>query len=158
MSKPNALRILQKLEIDFDVVDYQYDASRSSIDWIASQKDIPIDSIYKTLICKGNKTGLIVALVAGNRSLSLKKLAVLSCNRKVSLVKLDKLQSLTGYLRGGCSPLGLKRTAPVFVGPDILNLDRVYVNAGRRGVLFSCTPEALITVCKASISEIYQVT
>ena len=146
MKKTNAIRILSQKKVDFDTVTYVYDSENLSVEKIAAENGLALELIYKTLVLKGDKTGIIVALVAGNASVSLKKLASLSGNKKMAMVAVKDLQQQTGYIRGGCSPIGMKKNYPVYISEEAQHLEKMYINAGTRGILVGVSPTALQTI------------
>ncbi|MCP4443420.1 MAG: Cys-tRNA(Pro) deacylase [Aureispira sp.] len=154
MKKTNAIRLLQQQKIEFDTIEYTYAEGDLSIEQIAIDNQLNITKIYKTLVVKGNNTGVVVAVVAGNESLSLKKLSKLSGNKKMAMVPVKELQQLTGYIRGGCSPVGMKKAFAVYISDQAQKLDWVYVNAGLRGLLFGCTPQDLLKVSNGQWADI----
>ena len=154
MKKTNALRILDQQKIQYETLEYSYDSENLDVAKIASDNGIPLETIYKTLVLNGDKSGTIMALIAGDRQVSLKKVAMASANKKVEMAAVKDLQQLTGYVRGGCSPLGTKKAFPIYLDLSAQNRDKIYVNAGARGLLFSCTPQDLVTVCNAEWADI----
>jgi Cys-tRNA(Pro)/Cys-tRNA(Cys) deacylase len=140
MKKTNAIRILEQKEIDFDTINYTYDCKNLNVEQIAADNNLELDQVYKTLVLKGDKTGLVIALVAGNASLSFKKLAAVSGNKKMGMVGVTDLEKYTGYIRGGCSPIGMKKEYPVFISEEAQELEKMYINAGTRGVLVGLAP------------------
>lgn len=154
MTKTNAIRILQSQKIPFDLITYTYDANNLNVADIANNNNLPVAQVFKTLVAKGNKTGIVVALVSGDKSLNFKLLAKASGNKKITLVAVKDLLALTGYIRGGCSPLGMKKQFPVFIDKAALAFDTIYVNAGKRGILIGIEPEQLAGVCLGTFVEI----
>lgn len=156
MKKTNAIRLLEQAKIDFELIEYQYDPENLDVAKIAADNELKLAKIYKTLIAKGDKTGPLVAVVPGDHSLSLKKLAGLSGNKKIALLRAKDLQKTTGYVRGGCSPIGLRKALPVYIDERAIQLDQLFVNAGTRGLLFGCAPKALQSLAKAELGDICQ--
>lgn len=154
MKKTNAIRLLIQQEIDFEVVAYTYASEDLSVTTIAEENGLALESIYKTLVVKGDKTGVVVALVAGHQVLSLKKLADASGNKKMALLPIQELPKQTGYIRGGCSPIGMKKDLPVFIDQQAQQHQQIYVNAGKRGLLFACSPMDLQLVSAAQWADI----
>ncbi len=151
MKKTNALRLLDQQNIDYQTVAYEYDPDNLDVAHLAEQNGLALPQIFKTLVCKGDKTGPVVAVIAGDRQLDLKQLAKASGNRKMALVPVKDLQSLTGYIRGGCSPIGMKKDYPVFVDRHALNHETIYINAGQRGLLVGLAPKELINTVSAEL-------
>jgi Cys-tRNA(Pro)/Cys-tRNA(Cys) deacylase len=154
MKKTNALRFLDKKNISFNILEYSYDSENLSVIQIAEDNNLQLSQIYKTLVLRGDKTGLIVALVAGGRSLSFKKIAKASANKKISLLPIKDLQRYTGYIRGGCSPIAMKKNFPVYISAEAELLDLFYVNAGARGLLAAINPLDLLKVTLAQWADI----
>lgn len=152
--KTNAIRILERHQIDYDLIHYTYDPENLSVEKIAQENDLPLETIFKTLVAKGNKTGVMVAVIPGNKSLDYKTLAKASSNKKVTLVPLKEIQNLTGYIRGGCSPIGMKKAYPVFIDTAAMRLEKIYINAGARGLLIGIKSKDLQVVSKAQIESI----
>ncbi len=154
MKKTNALRILDQQKIAYDTVEYEYDSENLDLAKISADNGFVLEEVYKTLVLTGDKTGVLVAVVAGHHSLSLKKMAAVSGNKKVEMVAVKDIQTLTGYIRGGCSPIGMKKNFPVYIDETGKNLTAFFVNAGVRGILFSCKPQDLLKVCKGEWADI----
>lgn len=154
MKKTNALRILDQLKIDYEILEYKYDSEQLDLIKIAADNDLSIEKIYKTLVLIGDKTGVIVAVVSGNHQLSLKKIATVSGNKKVEMAPIEDLEKISGYIRGGCSPLGMKKKYPLFLDANGKSLEKIFVNAGTRGILFGCSPSDLEKACGGIWSDI----
>lgn len=154
MKKTNAIRLLQQKKITFDAVNYVYDSENLNVSKIAEDNNLALEQIYKTLVLEGDKTGIIVALVAGNQSLSLKKIASISNNKKVAMLAVKDLQKHTGYVRGGCSPIGMKKQYPVYISEEAKNLEKLYINAGTRGILVGLAPNDLYDLAQAKWAEL----
>lgn len=152
--KTNALRILEQNKIPYDIIEYTYDAENLNVAKIAEENGLALAQVYKTLVAKGDKTGIMVAVVAGDKSLSLKKMAAVSGNKKIALVPVKDIQGLTGYIRGGCSPLGMKKQFPSYFDQSAKEFDKIYVNAGVRGVLFGCAAEDLVHIAAGQWADI----
>lgn len=152
--KTNALRRLDARKVQYETVEYQYDAEDLSVEHIAAENGLPLERIFKTLVAKGDKNGVAVAIVPGHKNLGFKALAQVSGNKKMTLVPVKEIQSLTGYIRGGCSPIGMKKDYPAYLDTSALAYDVIYVNAGQRGLLVGLSPEALQQVTGAVVGEI----
>jgi len=144
MKKTNAIRILDQRKITYDLFEYTYDPENLSAEKIAKANQLEVNTVYKTLVAKGDKTGVIIAVLPGHESLNLKALAKFSNNKKIALVPVKNLLGLTGYIRGGCSPIGMKKDFPVFISGGILDIDFAYINAGKRGLFIKINAEDLI--------------
>lgn len=152
--KTNAARILDQSKISYELKEYTVDETDLSALNVAGKVGLPIEQIYKTLVARGDKTGVIVACIRGDYELHLKSLASLSGNKKVEVVPLKEVQPLTGYLRGGVSPIGMKKHYPVFIDLDINYHNAIAVSAGLRGLQLFLSPADLITVTKAQLGMI----
>lgn len=154
MKKTNAIRILEKHKVSFDTVTYSYDENDLSVEKIARDNQLELAQVFKTLVAKGDKSGVLVAVVPGHCVMDFKLMAKASGNKKVRMIPKAEIEGLTGYIRGGCSPLGMKKNFPVFIDEIALQFDRIYVNAGTRGVLFGIAPADLQRVSQARIESI----
>ncbi len=154
MKKTNAIRLLQQKKVTFDRIEYTYDSENLNVQKIAEDNGLTLTHIYKTLVLKGDKTGVFVALVAGDASLSLKKMAAVSQNKKVAMLAVKDLQKHTGYVRGGCSPIGMKKQYSVYISEEAKDLEKLYINAGTRGLLVGLVPKDLYNLAQAEWVEI----
>lgn len=143
MAKTNALRLLDKEGIEYRTVEYIYDSENLDVAQIASDNGLELAQVFKTLVCKGDKTGIVVAIVPGDCQLNLKSLAKASGNKKIAMLPLSELTATTGYVRGGCSPLGMKKKYPVYIDESGQDWDEILINAGSRGTLFGSDPKVL---------------
>ncbi len=154
MKKTNAIRILDQRKITYDLLEYTYDSENLSVDKIAEANQLEVKTVFKTLVAKGDKTGIIIAVLPGTESLNLKSLAKYSNNKKIALIPVKDLQNLTGYIRGGCSPIGMKKDFPVFISTSALELKYVYINAGKRGLFIKIDTNDLVKTVDATVCEI----
>lgn len=152
--KTNAARILDQSKIPYELKEYPVDESDLSALTVAQKVGLPIEQVYKTLVVCGDKTGVILACIQGDHELHLKNLAVLSGNKKIEVVSLKEVQPLTGYIRGGVSPLGMKKSYPVFIDSAIKKQEKVTISAGLRGLQLFLRPLDLILVTKAQLGMI----
>lgn len=152
--KTNAARILDKGKIPYELKEYLVDESDLSAIAVAQKVSLNIEQVYKTLVARGDKTGVIVACIQGDHELNLKGLAALSGNKKVEVVSLKEVQPLTGYIRGGVSPIGMKKNYPVFIDSIITKQEKVAVSAGLRGLQLFMSPDDLISITKAQVGVI----
>lgn len=152
--KTNAARILDQTKITYVLKEYLVDESDLSAITVAHKVGLPIEQVYKTLVARGDKTDVIVACIQGDHELHLKGLAALSGNKKVEIVSLKEVQPLTGYIRGGVSPIGMKKNYPVFLDLSIESQELVAVSAGLRGLQLFLSPIDLISVTKAQLGNI----
>jgi len=148
---PNAARILARMGIKFELRDYQVDEEDLSAENVAGKVGLPHDQVWKTLVARGDRTGVLLAVLAGSATLDLKSLAKLSGNRKTETVPLKEVQPLTGYVRGGVTAIGGKKDYPVFVDETIEAFDRVAVPAGVRGTQIVLTPGDYLRASGATV-------
>ncbi|MCF0190081.1 MAG: Cys-tRNA(Pro) deacylase [Marinilabiliaceae bacterium] len=153
-NKTNAARILDKAGIPYELIPYRVDENNLAADHIANELGEDINQVYKTLTLKGDKTGIFVCVVAGNREVDLKKAAKASGNKNADLIPLKELLPTTGYIRGGCSPIGLKKPYPVFLDERIVEHERVYISAGQRGLQFLISPQDIAKAVSATFANV----
>ena len=149
--KTNAARMLDRLGIPYELLTYPVDESDLSATHVAEVTGIPLERIYKTLVVRGDRTGVFMAVVPGAGELDLKAAAAASGNKRAEMVHLKEVFDLTGYVRGGCSPLGTKKPYPVYCDESILHHEHVCVSAGRRGEQLSLAPADLIRAAAATV-------
>jgi Cys-tRNA(Pro)/Cys-tRNA(Cys) deacylase len=152
--KTNAARLLDELGIAYELIRYEPDPDDLSAERAAADTGIPPERMYKTLVARGDKTGVIEACLPAGRELDLKALASASGNKSVSLVSVKELTSLTGYVRGGCSPIGGRKEYPVFIYGEAAKHERIAINAGARGALFLISPDGLVSAVGATLADI----
>jgi Cys-tRNA(Pro)/Cys-tRNA(Cys) deacylase len=144
MKKTNASRILDSKFISYKLVEYEVDETDLSAVSLAKKIEEDIEQIFKTLVLRGDKTGVFVAIVPGNAEVDLKKAAKISGNKNCAMVHQKELLPLTGYIRGGCSPLGMKKPYPTYIDETCQLFGYIFVSAGQRGLQFKINPEDLI--------------
>ncbi|MCX7780638.1 MAG: Cys-tRNA(Pro) deacylase [Negativicutes bacterium] len=154
MKKTNAARILDGLGIRYELREYEVDENDLSAANVAAKVGMPPEQVFKTLVARGDKTGIVMACVPGDAELDLKELAAASGNKKVEMVALKEVQPLTGYVRGGVSPLGAKKRYPVFVDESIELWPVIAVSAGVRGCQIVLDPRELIRAVEAKTAAI----
>jgi Cys-tRNA(Pro)/Cys-tRNA(Cys) deacylase len=150
----NAARILQRLGIHFQLREYEVDEADLSAENVAGKVGLPLDQVWKTLVARGDRTGVLFAVLAGSATLDLKALAKLSGNRRVETVPLKEVQPLTGYIRGGVTTLGGKKDYPVFVDETIALFDVVALSAGVRGTQILIAPADYLRATGAAVGAI----
>lgn len=153
MKKTNAARILDKEKISYKLHGYQVEEDDLSAGNVANKVGWPLEKVFKTLVAKGDKTGVVVACLPGGDELNLKALANQSGNKKVELVSLKEVLPLTGYIRGGVSPIGLKKNYPVFIHESAFNYDAILISAGMRGQQIEINPKDLQKVTQANVGQ-----
>lgn len=154
MKKTNAIRMLDRLKIPYELIEYVVDEADLSAVHLAETAGIPIELVYKTLVLEGDKNGYFVCIVPGGEEIDLKKAAVASGNKKAAMIKMKDIELLTGYIRGGCSPLGMKKAFPVYMDETALNQPRIYISAGVRGMQIKLAPNDLLNACNCSTAAI----
>ena len=154
IKKTNAARILDELKIKYELKTYPVDEEHLDAVHVAKEVGMPPEQVFKTLCVRGDKTGVIFAVIPGNGELDLKALAKVSGNKRCELVQLKEVLPLTGYIRGGCSPLGAKKKYPVFMDETSRKFDYIAVSAGMRGMQILATPGDLIRATGASVDSL----
>lgn len=152
--KTNAARILDRLKISYSIIEYNFDPEDLAAEHVAEELSEPIESVYKTLVLRGDKTGVFVCVIAGNLEVDLKKAAKISGNKKVEMIPMKELQPLTGYIRGGCTAIGMKKNFPVYLSEDALSLTDFYVSAGKRGAQIKIATADYIKATNANTGDI----
>ena len=149
IQKTNAARILDRLGISYELLTYPVDESDLSAIHVAEVTGIPLAQLYKTLVVRGDRTGIFMAVIPGGAELDLKAVAAASGNKRAERGHLKEVFDLTGYVRGGCSPLGAKKPYPVYCDESIVQHARICVSAGRRGEQLALAPSDLIRAAQA---------
>lgn len=153
-AKTNAARILDRLKLPYQVLAYAVDPDDLAAESTAAKLGLPPEQVFKTLVARGDRQGVCLAVVPGNAQLDLKALASLAGERKVETVPLKDVQPLTGYIRGGVTALGTKKTYPVYVDDSILIFDQVAVSAGKRGLMLWLAPQDYLTATQAALGPL----
>ena len=154
MKKTNAARLLDARGIHYEMAEYEVDESDLSAATLAVKIGQNIEQIFKTLVLRGDKTGVFVVVVPGNAEVDLKKAAKISGNKNAAMVQQKELLPLTGYIRGGCSPLGMKKTYPVYIHESCRKFSFIYVSAGQRGLQLRINPQDLIAITEAVMGDV----
>jgi Cys-tRNA(Pro)/Cys-tRNA(Cys) deacylase len=154
MTKTNAMRLLDAAGIAYRTAEYEYDENDLSGVHAAEAVGMPAEQVFKTLVTRGDKTGPAVFCIPVHQELDLKKAAAVSGNKKLEMVHLRELQGLTGYLRGGCSPIGMKKKFPTFIDETVILFDEVAVSAGMRGEQILLEPMQLIRFVQAQAEDV----
>ena len=147
--KTNAARILDGLGIAYELKEYSVDLNDLSAVHVAASVGMPVEMVFKTLVARGDKNGVLMACIPGDAELDLKALAAVSGNKKVEMVHLKEVQGLTGYIRGGCSPLGAKKEYPVYLDESARQWETIAVSAGKRGEQILLAPMDLVQAVRA---------
>ena len=152
--KTIAVRLLEQRGYKYEIREYEFNEAELDAMTVANKVGMEPASVFKTLVARGDRNGILMACVAANADLDLKKLASVTGNKKVELVPVKEIQSLTGYMRGGVSPLGSKKKYPLFVDQSALKFDRISVSAGMRGMQMIVSPRDLAEASEAQLVEI----
>ncbi len=154
ITKTNAARILDRHKIPYELIPYEVDENDLGAVHIAAQLNEPIERVFKTLVLRGNKSGVFICVVPGAGEVDLKLAAKISGNKKCDLVPMKEVKALTGYIRGGCSPLGMKKPYPVFLHQSALEYSFIYISAGIRGLQIKVSPQKIAACVEATICEL----
>lgn len=154
MKKTNAARILDQHEIPYQLIEYEVDENNLSAGLVAEKIGQSVEKVFKTLVLTGDKTGVLIAIIPGAREVDLKNLALVSGNKKCMMVPLKEVLGLTGYIRGGVSPVGMKKNYPTFIDSSCKNFDEIFVSAGIRGLQLLISPIELVKITKAKSGDI----
>ena len=154
MKKTNAARILDRLNIHYKLVEYEVDESDLSAENAASKINLPLEQVFKTLVARGDKTGILLACIPGGAELDLKAIASISGNKKVEMVHVKEIQALTGYIRGGVSPIGTKKHYPIFLDESATKFPFISISAGIRGCQLFVDPKDLSKVLDAKVGQV----
>lgn len=144
--KTNAVRLLDKENIEYDPITYEVDESDLSAIHVADQLSEPVEQVFKTLVLRGDKTGYFVCIIPGAEELDLKKAARISGNKNCDMIPMKDLLNVTGYIRGACSPIGMKKQFPTYIDVSAKNHNFIYVSGGRRGLQIKIDPSDLIKI------------
>ncbi len=154
IKKTNAVRILDRLNIKYQLHTYEVDENDLSATHVAQSVGQNVDQVFKTLVLRGDKTGLLVAIIPGAMELNLKEVAKASGNKNAEMIAMKELLPLTGYIRGGCSPLGMKKNFPTYIDETCILYDTIYVSAGIRGMQIEIAPADLIKSTEAIVCNL----
>lgn len=149
--KTNAARLLDKARIDYELIPYEVDESDLSAVHVAEQLGENIEQVFKTLVLKGDKTDYFVCIIPGAEEMDLKIAAKVSGNKSCAMIPMKDLLSVTGYIRGACSPIGMKRLFPTFIHSSCTDFDNIYVSAGIRGLQIKVKGADLAGISKAQV-------
>ena len=144
IAKTNAARLLDKAGIPYELIPYEVDEEHLDAGHVAEQLHDDIRQVFKTLVMRGDRSGIFVCVIPGNREVDLKAAAKISGNKSAAMLHLRELLETTGYIRGGCSPIGMKRNFPTYIDESCLTFDHIYISAGVRGLQIRIAPNDLI--------------
>lgn len=149
INKTNAARLLDKAAVSYELIPYEVDENNLAAIHVAEQLHEDIQCVFKTLVLHGDKTGYFVCVIPGDREVDLKLAAKISGNKKADLIPMKELLPVTGYIRGGCSPIGMKKNFPTFIHDTCLHFPHIFISAGIRGLQIKIAPDALIRYTSA---------
>lgn len=152
--KTNAARLLDRARIAYELIPFRVDEEHLSAADVARQLNEPVACVFKTLVLRGDRTGHFVCVVPGDHEVDLKAAARVSGNKKAELIPMKELLPVTGYIRGGCSPIGMKRRFPTYFHATVTDHPFVYVSAGVRGLQLKIAPAELVEFVGAIVAEI----
>ena len=154
MTKTNAMRMLDKAKIKYDPLEYEVDENDLSGTSIAKKVGLDCSMVFKTLVAKGDKTGPVVMCIPVDKEIDLKKAASVTGNKKIEMIHVKDLLGLTGYIRGGCSPIGMKKKFPTYIEESCQNFEKITVSAGVRGCQLLIDRKELIEYTDATLCSI----
>ncbi|MBQ8100033.1 MAG: Cys-tRNA(Pro) deacylase [Paludibacteraceae bacterium] len=152
--KTNALRLLDAAHIPYQTVSYEVDEQDLSATHVAAQLGEDIGRVFKTIVLRGDKSGIFVCIVPGDCEVDLKKAAKASANKSCAPIRMQELLPLTGYIRGGCSPIGMKRPYPMYIHQTCNDYDRIYLSAGCRGMQVCLLTADIIRFARLTVADL----
>ena len=156
IQKTNAMRQLDAAGMEYEMASYEYDESDLSGVHAAEELGVDADIVFKTLVTRNDKNENFVFVIPTAESLDLKKAAKVSGSKSIEMIHVREINDLTGYLRGGCSPIGMKKQFPTFIDETATLFDKIYFSAGKRGVQIILDPLRLAEVCGAEFADLTQ--
>lgn len=150
-AKTNVARLLDAAGIGYELIPYEYTEDDLSAQHVAAELGEDIDRVFKTLVLRGDRNGFFVCVIPGDFEVDLKLAARISGNKSCEMIHVRELLPTTGYIRGGCSPIGMKKPFPTFIHESALLYDSIYISAGVRGLQLKIAPDALISYIGADI-------
>ena len=154
IEKTNAARLLDRAKMAYNLIPYEFDENDLAAQHVADSLGQDIAKVFKTLVLHGDRTGYIVCVIPGDKEVELKALAKVSGNKKVEMIQMKELLGVTGYIRGGCSPIGMKKRFPTYFHSTAADHDVIYVSAGVRGLQIEINPNELISFVDGVISDV----
>ena len=155
INKTNAARLLDKAKVKYELIPYEVDENDLSAPHVAESLGENINQVFKTLVLHGEKSGYFVCVIPGEHEVDLKMAAKVSGNKKCDLIPMKDLLPLTGYIRGGCSPIGMKKLFPTYIHETCMNFPFIFVSAGVRGLQIKIAPQDLISQSRATICTLF---
>lgn len=154
IEKTNAARLLDRAKIAYELIPYTVDEDNLAATHVAEELGEDIATVFKTLVLRGDRTGLFVCVVPGDHEVDLKAAARISKNKSSELIAMKELLPTTGYIRGGCSPIGMKKPLPTYIHQSALDHERIYISAGVRGLQIAINPRDLVAFVRAEVADI----
>ncbi|MBR2352025.1 MAG: Cys-tRNA(Pro) deacylase [Alistipes sp.] len=154
IEKTNAARLLDRAKVAYELVPYTVDEDNLAATHVAEELGEPIEQVFKTLVLRGDRNGHFVCVIPGDKEVNLKVAAKVSGNKSAALIPMKELLPTTGYIRGGCTPIGMKRRFPTFIDSSCLNFDHIFISAGVRGLQLRINPHELIRFTEAATAEL----
>ncbi|MBQ5749939.1 MAG: Cys-tRNA(Pro) deacylase [Bacteroidaceae bacterium] len=154
INKTNAARLLDKAGIAYELIPYTVDENNLAVDHVAHELGENIEQVFKTLVLRGDRTGIFVCVVPGHTEVNLKRAAKLSGNKSAEMIAMKELLPTTGYIRGGCSPIGLKKPFPIYLHHSCTQFDYIYISAGVRGLQIKISPADLAAYTHATLGDV----
>ena len=154
INKTNAARLLDKAGIAYELIPYTVDENNLAVDHVAHELGENIEQVFKTLVLRGDRTGRFVCVVPGHTEVNLKRAAKLSGNKSAEMIAMKELLPTTGYIRGGCSPIGLKKPFPIYLHQSCTQFDYIYISAGVRGLQIKISPADLAAYPHATLGDV----
>ena len=156
IEKTNAARLLDRAKVAYELVPYTVDEENLAATHVAEELGEPIEQVFKTLVLRGDRNGHFVCVIPGDKEVDLKAAAKLSGNKSAALIPMKELLPTTGYIRGGCTPIGMKRRFPTFIDSSCLNFDHIFISAGVRGLQLRINPQELIRFTEATAAPLVE--
>lgn len=153
-TKTNAARLLDKAKISYELVAYEVDESNLAATHVAELLNEDIETVFKTLVLRGDRNGLFVCVIPGGDEVDLKKAAKISGNKSAEMLAVKELLPQTGYIRGGCSPIGMKKLFPTYIHESAVEHEYIYISAGIRGLQIKISPEELVSFVRAQVADL----
>lgn len=154
IDKTNAARLLDRAKIAYELVPYTVDEENLAATHVAEELGEDIATVFKTLVLRGERTGLFVCVIPGDKEVDLKAAARVAGDKKADLIAMKELLPTTGYIRGGCSPIGMKKPLPTFIHSSCLDHALIYISAGVRGLQIAINPNDLVAYVGATVADI----
>lgn len=156
ITKTNAARLLDKASINYEIIAYEVDESDLSAIHVAEQLNEPVGQVFKTLVLQGDRNGFFVCIIPADKDVDLKLASKISGNKSCSMILMKNLLNTTGYIRGACSPIGMKKKFPTFINNSCTEFEHIYISAGQRGLQLKIAPNDLILITNAISGELCQ--